>query len=77
MLCSRAALRVLKSEAAASILTLLSLLVNGFQTIRYVDVNSASPEAPYTNWAAAATIIQDAVDASAAAEEFVVRSGWR
>ena len=71
------ALHGLKSEGAASILTLLSLLVNGFQTIRYADVNSANPEAPYTNWAAAATIIQDAVDASAAAEEFVVRSGWR
>ncbi len=43
--------------------------------IRYVDAASANPMPPYTNWATAAHVIQDAVDAAAAGDEIVVTNG--
>ncbi len=42
---------------------------------RYVDINNAAPQAPYTNWVTAATNIQDAVDAAAAGETVLVGGG--
>jgi hypothetical protein len=41
----------------------------------YVDASSASPTPPYTNWASAARIIQDAVDAAVPGDEIVVTNG--
>jgi hypothetical protein len=41
----------------------------------YVDLNNPTPAAPYTTWAAAATTIQDAVEAAAAGDEIVVTNG--
>jgi hypothetical protein len=54
---------------------LLGGTVNALATIRYVDVNSANATPPYTNWATAATNIQDAVDAATAGDEIVVTNG--
>jgi hypothetical protein len=43
--------------------------------IRYVDANSSTPMSPYTNWATAAVVIQDAVDVSAAGDSVLVTNG--
>ncbi len=59
----------------------LALLLLGFSPLSvwaatlYVALNSPNPTPPYTNWATAATNIQDAVDAAAAGDEVVVTNG--
>ncbi len=53
----------------------LTALANGFGATRYVNVNSASPTPPFTNWATAATTIQAAIDAAVAGDEIVVTNG--
>jgi hypothetical protein len=54
---------------------LLAAANSALGATHYVDLNSPSPTPPYTNWATAATVIQDAADAAAAGDEIIVTNG--
>src|SRR5688572_33387074 len=43
--------------------------------IRYGNVANTTPLEPYTNWATAANVIQDAVDVAVAGDEVVITNG--
>ena len=43
--------------------------------VRFVDLNSVQPAAPFTNWSSAAPDIQAAVDVAVSGDEIVVASG--
>jgi len=61
------------SQLAAHVLLLSAMSASA--AIRYVDVDNADPTPPYTNWASAATTIQDAVDAAVAGDQILVTNG--
>src|SRR5437773_6710762 len=66
----------LKSLLRSSLCALCVLLwQSALAGVHYVDVNSTNATPPYTNWATAATNIQDAVDAAVAGEEILVTNG--
>jgi hypothetical protein len=57
---------------------LFGVLLQGsplFADIHYVDLASPDPAPPYTNWANAATTIQEAVDAAADGDTVLVADG--
>jgi PKD repeat protein len=64
---------MLLQRVATGCLMILTMTAHG--TVRYVDVNSPGPSAPYTNWTTAAANIQDAVDASNPGDQILVTDG--
>ncbi|HAL93126.1 MAG TPA: hypothetical protein DCM68_08910, partial [Verrucomicrobia bacterium] len=48
---------------------------SAFATTRYVDVNSPSPDAPYTNWVKASRSIQPAINVASNGDEILVAPG--
>jgi hypothetical protein len=65
----------MRSKISLLVVATLFISESVFATVRYVDVNSATPTSPYTSWATAARVIQDAVDAAMAGDEVVVTNG--
>jgi hypothetical protein len=59
---------------AAMLVSLAAAVPTGAAT-RYVNVSSTSPGPPYTTWASAANVIQDAVDVAQPGDEIVVTNG--
>lgn len=52
-----------------------SVAMFSLATARYVNVNNPAPSPPYTSWGAAATVIQDAIDASSIGDWVFVTNG--
>ena len=64
-----------RSISVAVSLILLLLPLSSFASDRYVNVANPMPLAPYTNWATAATVIQNAIDAASTGETVWVTDG--
>jgi hypothetical protein len=64
---------VVVSNAWGSITSSVAML--NLATPRYVNVNNTTPSAPYTSWATAATVIQDAIDAANVGDWIFVTNG--
>src|ERR1039457_3367999 len=58
-----------------AVFCLALLIANAAATVFYVDVNSANPTPPYTNWNIAAANIQQAVDVSTNGDFILVTNG--
>ncbi len=66
-------MNALHREVTAGLLASFALTASA--VTHYVDLNSANPTPPYTNWATAASVIQDAVDAAVMGDEILVTNG--
>ena len=60
-------------QLAGSVLVLSTM--SAAAATSYVNVSSACPASPYTNWTTAATTIQDAVDAAVSGDQILVTNG--
>jgi hypothetical protein len=66
---------VIASNELGTVTSFVATLVVRQSTISYVWQDSPDPAAPYTNWATAAHVIQDAVDQATPGDEIVVTNG--
>ncbi|MGO9199654.1 MAG: choice-of-anchor Q domain-containing protein [Limisphaerales bacterium] len=65
----------MKTALCLTVITLMPAVLNLSAATLYVSQGSTNPTPPYTNWATAATNIQQALDAAAAGDEVVVTDG--
>jgi hypothetical protein len=65
----------MKNSISLTVLTLLLAVSSLSAATRYVSLGSTNPTPPYTNWATAATNIQDAVNVAAANDAVLVTNG--